>query len=49
MKIRLSFIIVLTFLALVIFILFKSLFEEKIYIPETINNKIENISVKNLF
>ena len=49
MKIRLSFIIVLTLLALVIFILFKSLFEEKIYVPETINNKIENISVKEFY
>ena len=49
MKIRLSFIFVLIFLALVIFILFKSLFEEKIYVPETINNKIENISVKEFY
>ena len=49
MKIRLSFIFVLTLLALVIFILFKSLFEEKIYVPETINNKIENISVKEFY
>ena len=49
MKIRLSFIFVLTFLALVILILFKSLFEEKIYVPETTNNKIENISVKEFY
>ena len=49
MKIRLSFIFVLTFLALVILILFKGLFEEKIYVPERINDKIENISVKEFY
>ena len=49
MKIRLSFIFVLTFLALVIFILFKSLFEEKNYVPETKNIKFENISVKEFY
>ena len=59
MKIRLSFIFVLTFLALVIFILFKSLFEErfmcqkqKIIKLKTFQSKnfiLKTVEIKNFF
>ena len=49
MKIRLSFIFFITIIIFVIFVFFKSLFENKNYVPKNINNKIENISIKEFY
>ena len=49
MKIRLSFIFILTLAVFILLVLFKSLFENKIYVPEKINNKIENISIREFY
>ena len=46
MRIRLSFIFLLILVLLIMLIFYKSLFEEKNYIPKNINNKIENILIK---
>ena len=46
MRIRLSFIFLLILVLLITLIFYKSLFEEKNYIPKNINNKIENILIK---
>ena len=47
MKIRLSFIFFITIIIFVIFVFFKSLFENKNYVPKK-TNKIENISIEEL-
>ncbi len=49
MKIRLSFIFFITIIIFVIFVFFKSLFENKNYVPKKINNKIENILIKDFY
>ena len=46
MRIRLSFIFLFILVSFIAVIFYKSLFEEKNYIPKNINNKIENISIK---
>ncbi len=46
MRIRLSFIFLLILVLLITLIFYKSLFEENNYIPKNINNKIENIQIK---
>ncbi len=46
MRIRLSFIFLFILVSSIALIFYKSLFEEKNYIPKNINNKIENISIK---
>ena len=46
MRIRLSFIFLLILVLLITLIFYKSLFEKKNYIPKNINNKIENILIK---
>ena len=46
MRIRLSFIFLLILVLLIMLIFYKSLFEKKNYIPKNINNKIENILIK---
>ncbi len=46
MRIRLSFIFLLILVLLITLIFYKSLFEENNYIPKNINNKIEDISIK---
>ena len=46
MRIRLSFILLFILISFIAVIFYKSLFEEKNYIPKNINNKIENISIK---
>ena len=46
MRIRLSFIFLLILVLLITLIFYKSLFEENNYIPKNINNKIENILIK---
>ena len=45
MKIRLSFIFLFILVSIIALIFYKSLFEEKDYIPKNIDNKIENISI----
>ena len=49
MKIRLSFIFFFILITFVLSVFFKSLFEDKSYIPEKLNNKIENISIKEFY
>ncbi len=46
MKLRLSFIFLFILVLFILVIFYKSLFEERSYIPKNINNKIENISIK---
>tara|TARA_B100000686_G_scaffold166816_1_gene174252 strand:+ start:776 stop:1294 length:519 start_codon:yes stop_codon:yes gene_type:complete len=46
MKLRLSFIFLFILVSLISVVFYKSLFEVKNYIPKNINNKIDNISVK---
>ena len=46
MKIRLSFVFILILAIFILLIFFKSLYEDKSYVPKKINNKIENISIK---
>ena len=46
MKLRLSFIFLFILVSLISVVFYKSLFEDKNYIPKNINNKIDNISVK---
>ena len=46
MKIRLSFIFIFILITFILLVFFKSLFEDKSYVPKKINNKIENISIK---
>ena len=48
MKIKFSFIIIFLIIAFVVLILFKSLFENKNYVPKT-TNKIENISIEEFY
>ena len=48
MKIRLSFIFFITIIIFVIFVFFKSLFENKNYIPKK-TSKIENISIEEFY
>ena len=48
MKIRLSFIFFITIIIFVIFVFFKSLFENKNYIPKK-TKKIENISIEEFY
>ena len=49
MKIRLSFLFVLTLIVFILYVFFLSLFEEKSYVPEKTNNKIENFSIKDFY
>ena len=46
MKIRLSFIFIFILITFILLVFFKSLFEDKSYVPKKINNKIENIAIK---
>ena len=46
MKLRLSFIFLFILVSFIAVVFYKSLFEVKYYIPKNINNKIDNISVK---
>ena len=46
MRFRLSFIFLFILVSFITVIFYKSLFEDKNYIPKNINNKIENISIK---
>ena len=46
MKLRLSFIFLFILVSFIAVVFYKSLFEVKNYIPKNINNKIDNISVK---
>ena len=46
MKLRLSFIFLFILVSLISVVFYKSLFEDKNYVPKNINNKIDNISVK---
>ena len=46
MRFRLSFIFLFILVLLIAVVFYKSLFEVKNYIPKNINNKIDNISVK---
>ena len=46
MKIKFSFIFVFLTITFILLIFFKSLFENKNYIPKRIINKIENISIE---
>ena len=46
MRIRLSFIFLLILVLLITLIFYKSLFDDKNYIPKNVNNKIENITLK---
>tara|TARA_Y100000591_G_C21788683_1_gene675305 strand:- start:339 stop:857 length:519 start_codon:yes stop_codon:yes gene_type:complete len=43
MKTKLSFILAFLIIIFIVLVFFKSLFENKVYIPKKINNKIENI------
>ncbi len=49
MKIRLSFIFFFILITFVLSVFFKSMFEDKSYIPEKLNYKIENISIKEFY
>ena len=49
MKLRLSFILIFITIIFVFLIFFKSLYEDKVYIPKQLNNKIENISAKEFY
>ncbi len=49
MKIRLSFVFILILAIFILLIFFKSLYEDKSYVPKKINNKIENISIKEFY
>jgi|TARA_B100000929_G_scaffold176121_1_gene139467 cytochrome c biogenesis protein CcmG/thiol:disulfide interchange protein DsbE len=49
MKIRLSFIFLFCLILFVAFVFYKSLFDDKNYAPKNINNKIENISIKEFY
>ncbi len=46
MRLRLPFILLFILVLFIAVIFYQSLFEEKNYIPKNINNKIENISIK---
>tara|TARA_B100001250_G_C19531324_1_gene670543 strand:+ start:384 stop:719 length:336 start_codon:yes stop_codon:yes gene_type:complete len=46
MKFRLYFIVLFISVSFIAVIFYKSLFEDKNYIPKNINNKIENILIK---
>ena len=49
MKINLSFIFFFILITFILSVFFKSLFEDKSYIPEKLNYKIENISIKEFY
>tara|TARA_B100000131_G_scaffold300497_1_gene321885 strand:- start:792 stop:1310 length:519 start_codon:yes stop_codon:yes gene_type:complete len=49
MRIKFSYIIVFLITAFILLIFFKSLFEDKSYVPKKINNKIENISIEEFY
>ena len=49
MKIRLSFIFILILAIFILLIFFKSLYEDKSYVPKKINNKVENILIKEFY
>ena len=49
MKLRLSFILIFITIIFVFLIFFKGLYEDKVYIPKQLNNKIENISAKEFY
>ena len=46
MRLRLPFIFLFILVLFIVVILYQSLFEKKNYIPKNINNKIENILIK---
>ena len=46
MKIRLFFLLITFLISFILFVFFKSLFENNQYVPKKISNKIENISFK---
>ena len=46
MKFKLSFIALFILVLFIAVIFYKSLFDDKNYIPKNINNKIENIQIK---
>ena len=49
MKIKLSFIFFFILITFILSVFFKSLFEDRSYIPEKLNYKIENISIKEFY
>ena len=49
MRIKFSYILVFLITAFILLIFFKSLFEDKSYVPKKINNKIENISIEEFY
>ena len=49
MKIKLNFIFLFILVSFTLVIFYKSLFDEKTYIPKNINNKIENISIQEFY
>ena len=49
MRIKFSYIFVFLINSLILLIFFKSLFEDKSYVPKKINNKIENISIEEFY
>tara|TARA_B100000029_G_scaffold228746_1_gene226391 strand:- start:782 stop:1300 length:519 start_codon:yes stop_codon:yes gene_type:complete len=49
MKIKLNFIFLFILASFILFIFYKSLFDEKTYIPKNISNKIENISIQEFY
>ncbi len=49
MKIRLSFIFLFILISMAVLIFYKSLYEDKNYVPKNISSKIENISIKEFY
>ena len=49
MRIKFSHIFVFIITTFILLIFFKSLFEDKSYIPKKINSKIENISIEEFY
>ncbi len=49
MKIKISFILVFLIITFILLIFYKSLFENKNYIPKKVDNKIENISIEEFY
>tara|TARA_B100002052_G_C15881279_1_gene599401 strand:- start:2854 stop:3372 length:519 start_codon:yes stop_codon:yes gene_type:complete len=49
MKIRISFIFIILVVFFIVTVFYKSLFENKNYVPKNINYKIENISIKDFY
>ena len=49
MKIKLNFIFLFILASFILVIFYKSLYDEKTYIPKNISNKIENISIQEFY